>query len=591
MQDSKKTAPHQSRARVKTTQLLTPATSARQRAPSTRNIRHVEGPFGKTHPAGAIQAFVQEEPIVFNEIDLIKAASKATPLKVFSTHCEESEREMVEAAAAQSLATPSSSNRPRRLTRVGLPRERELHRVHQSSRLSDTGLPTPVTGLRKTHVVEEQSPSTDSSRLHQQPSAVSGSSPSPGSPQRVLSLVNFSAQSTEGITNSRVHSDSPDPLHHEDNPFAPPVEQGPSMHRSAPKGSHVTSLANQLSPHPPKVLNIPVNPVPSSQSQYLLHIDATPKHKRISRRADLVPSSQTQEESELTKSVPPLLIPASAMRKLSVGESHGMNRTDTRTPRPGRSKRKSQHVYTLGSTPITSPVTPSGGASCSFLATKKSLDELSFFKSPSRRRKMSACRSPGRKTGHGTSSPRKPAREDSIENVPPAPEDESMTESESEMGIFLLKEKDKSSMPELPSPGIKASPFRSQTAYEPSSTEAESDTDILRCVAGIGKKRARQLHASLLMKDGPSLPVISPLVSPARSRIAVEASFAGSTQFLAGEGAGLSVPATYTSPSRAFTRRRLPASSDSVPSVVRDFVEMFQGDGSYPEDFPESLRI
>jgi hypothetical protein len=264
-------------------------------------------------------------------------------------------------------------------------------------------------------------------------------------------------------------------------------------------------------------------------------------------------------------------------------------------------------VYTLGSTPITSPVTSPSYPLRSFLATKKASEELSSLKSPSRQLIASPYRSPSCKTRTTLSG--KLARKDSIENVPPAPEDDSVTESESEINIFLSKANDKSSLLKLPSPGKKLSSLRSPSARklhsprphklihehilppveDDSTTEAESDTDILDYVAKIGKLQAQRIHTPV--QDCPSRPVISPLVSPARPRIAVEASFAGSTQFLMREGAGLSVPGTYTSPSRALARRRLPAPSDSVPSVVQDFVEMFQGDGSYPEDFPESLRM
>ena len=55
------------------------------------------------------------------------------------------------------------------------------------------------------------------------------------------------------------------------------------------------------------------------------------------------------------------------------------------------------------------------------------------------------------------------------------------------------------------------------------------------------------------------------------------------------DGAGMSIPGTYT-PS-GFDRRSLGRRSASFPSVVRDFMDMFTGDGSYPDDFPESLRI
>lgn len=65
---------------------------------------------------------------------------------------------------------------------------------------------------------------------------------------------------------------------------------------------------------------IPMLPIPSSQSQYLLHLDATPKRKQRSQRIEHVISSQTQEESELTlsSSLKPLV-----MASLSIGHSPG----------------------------------------------------------------------------------------------------------------------------------------------------------------------------------------------------------------------------------------------------------------------------
>ncbi|KAF9222050.1 hypothetical protein BS17DRAFT_809726 [Gyrodon lividus] len=613
---SKKTAAHQPKARVKTTQLPTPAASSRKHVPSTHGVPRLQGAFANARPAstGATETFVKEKFLILDGIDLTQAESDATPSRALPKLCGGDEKDITEVTVADSLATPSSSNRPKRLTRAGPSHDCELAPVYQFSTLTDTGSPTPRTGLRRAHASEPinnvgvQAPFTGPSRHRYQPSRLSRVSTS--SPQVVPSSVKFPVQPTDGLSRSSASSE-PSHLHEEDDLFASPVERGPSIHLSTPKEPRVTFTATLLSlpsknpdTHPP---NIPANTVPSSQSQYLLHIDATPKRKRVSRRVELIPSSQTQEESELTESIPPPLIPASAaMRKLSMGESFGMNRTlnaHTQTPRPDRSGCKGQHVHTLGSTPITSPATSPSGPSRSFFATKKALDELSFFMSPLRQWKTSPYHSRGRKT-------RTPC-EESIENVPAAPEDESVTESESEMDIFLLKAEDKSFLLEPASPGKKLSPLRSPTARKPhsprphklihedilsvledgSATEAESDTDILGCVAEIGKRQARQPHAPVLTEDSPSRPVISPLVSPTRSRIAVEASFAGSTQFLMREGAGLSVPGTYTSPSRAIARRRLPAPSDSVPSVVQDFMEMFQGDGSYPEDFPESLRI
>lgn len=120
-----------------------------------------------------------------------------------------------------------------------------------------------------------------------------------------------------------------------------------------------------------------------------------------------------------------------------------------------------------------------------------------------------------------------------------------------------------------------------------SATEAESDTEILHCVAEIGKQRPREHRSEVSREDTP--PVISPLVSPTRPRIAAVPPTIGFTQFSVSEGAGLDVPgpcASYPS-----TMERPQIHSESLPSVVRDFIRMFPGDESYPADFPESLRI
>lgn len=119
-----------------------------------------------------------------------------------------------------------------------------------------------------------------------------------------------------------------------------------------------------------------------------------------------------------------------------------------------------------------------------------------------------------------------------------------------------------------------------------SATEAESDTEILHCVAEIGKKRHCERRSEVSREDAPPPPVISPLVSPVRSRIAAMPPIIGSTQFPTQEGPGLSVPGSCTSHPSTMEQRL-----DSLPSAVRDFIRMFPGDESYPADFPESLRI
>ncbi|KIL00299.1 hypothetical protein PAXRUDRAFT_287538 [Paxillus rubicundulus Ve08.2h10] len=609
-QKSPKKIAHQSKPHVKTTQLPTPATATRKSVFSTRDVSCLEGAVKRRRPATAraVEAFLRGKSIVTNDIDLTLAGSEITPSKALPKSCEGKEKDTTDVTHTHSLPTPTFSNRQKRLTGVSPLHEREAIQVRQVSGLTDYDLPTPMTGLRRVHVseslhgIQEQSPSTGPSRHQYQPSGLSPVS---------------TRSPTEGISGSRLNSHRSDPshLHEQDNPFASPVIQGQSAHSSAPQKSFVSSITKILplpsqtfDAHPLSLSDIPSNPVPSSQSQYLLHIDATPKRKRVSRRVETVPSSQTQEENDLTKSMPSPFIHAFAVPKSSVREFPETTQNANASPScPSHGRRKSRQAYISGSTPITLPATSPSVSFCSFFATKKASEELSSLKSPSRQLIASVYRSPSRKTR--ATSPQKLAREDSIKNAPPAPEDDSVTESESEIDIFLSKANDRSSLLKLPSPGKELSPLRSSSAPElhstrphklihedilpaiedDSATEAESDTDILDYVAKIQKPQAQRSHAPA--RDFPSRPVISPLVSPARSRIAAEASFAGSTQFLMREGAGLSIPGTSTLPSCALAPRRLLAPSDFVPSVVQDFVEMFQGDGSYPEDFPESLRI
>ncbi|KAI6034099.1 hypothetical protein BKA83DRAFT_309107 [Pisolithus microcarpus] len=129
------------------------------------------------------------------------------------------------------------------------------------------------------------------------------------------------------------------------------------------------------------------------------------------------------------------------------------------------------------------------------------------------------------------------------------------------------------------------------TLGDGSATEPESDTEIQQCVAQIGRKQAGLAPSSSSRGRTPR-PLVSPLVSPVRRRYTPEAFVSGSLEAVMEDEAALSVP-TYNALSR-FDGRRLRRQSDpsgSLPSVVRDFVDMFKGDGSYPDDFPKSLRV
>lgn len=126
-------------------------------------------------------------------------------------------------------------------------------------------------------------------------------------------------------------------------------------------------------------------------------------------------------------------------------------------------------------------------------------------------------------------------------------------------------------------------------AEDDSATEAESDTEILHCVAEIGRKRPRDHRSEVSREHTPPPPVISPLVSPASSRIGAVPPIIGLAEFPTQEGAELSVSGSCVSYPSGMARPQIP--SESLPSVVRDFIRMFPGDESYPADFPESLRV
>lgn len=119
-------------------------------------------------------------------------------------------------------------------------------------------------------------------------------------------------------------------------------------------------------------------------------------------------------------------------------------------------------------------------------------------------------------------------------------------------------------------------------------TEPESETEIQECLAAIKQRRTERAHIPSPSRVEVSRPLISPLVSPMRRRYTPELSISASLEALMQDGAGMSIPGTCTSSN--FERKCL-GRRGSFPSAVRDFMDMFTGDGSYPDDFPESLRI
>ena len=83
-------------------------------------------------------------------------------------------------------------------------------------------------------------------------------------------------------------------------PLAPSTRPLPSKQNSTSRGSTFVLPLKRADGEPSK--GLPMFPVSSSQSQYLLPIDATPKRKQRPQRIEHVISSQSQEERELALS-------------------------------------------------------------------------------------------------------------------------------------------------------------------------------------------------------------------------------------------------------------------------------------------------
>jgi len=237
---------------------------------------------------------------------------------------------------------------------------------------------------------------------------------------------------------------------------------------------------------------------------------------------------------------------------------------DLPTPRPlhvdhyNRSSRKRLHQFTLGPSPATSPISsPLKGFSHPFLATKSPRSRASSIASPSR----SPLKRTPRRIG-GDISPMKPmGRTKSVENVRPEQEDDSVTEPESDAEVLKPVQDDGSE------------------------TEPESDVPVpVRLSTEVGKCRSQGV-AQWPPATSPRASVLhsraSAQHSPYRKRQMLASSCTSSLDDLMREGAGMSVPSS---------RRGFMFPSSATPTVARDFLDMFQGDGSYPDDFPESLR-
>ncbi|KAG2119044.1 uncharacterized protein F5147DRAFT_195800 [Suillus discolor] len=319
--------------------------------------------------------------------------------------------------------------------------------------------------------------------------------------------------------------------------------------------------------------------VPSSQSQYLLALDATPSHKRIARpvliNCEPIPSSQSQEEAVMSMSS----LSGSLLNKWSLARTE----VDLPTPHPiahiahnNRSERNPLHQFTLGSSPATSPiVSPSRRFSCSFLATKSPRNRLSFIASPSR----SPLKGTPRPILDKITPLNKPVeRPGPVENVRPVEEDDSVTEPESEPEVLKpAQDDDSETEPESEIEVLKPA------QDDDSETEPESEP-IVRPPTEIANHQSEDVaQQPRATASRTSVPHSNPstILSPYRKRLTFDSSCTSSLNDLMQQGAGMSVPVS---------RRPFLLPSRTPPPAVRDFLEMFQDDGSYPDDFPESLR-
>jgi hypothetical protein len=142
-------------------------------------------------------------------------------------------------------------------------------------------------------------------------------------------------------------------------------------------------------------------------------------------------------------------------------------------------------------------------------------------------------------------------------NVRPVEEDDSVTEPESEPEVLKPAQNDDSE------------------------TEPESEIPFVKPPTEIvNRKLEDAVQRPQATPPRTSIPC-STIISPYRKRHTPDLSYTSSLDDLMQQGAGMSVP----TPRRPFL---LP--SRTPPPAVREFLAMFQDDGSYPDDFPESLR-
>ncbi|KAG1756016.1 hypothetical protein EDB19DRAFT_1664172 [Suillus lakei] len=466
--------------------------------------------------------------------------------------------------AEQSLATPPPTNqtKKRTLTVASTAVVRTLPPRTTVTTITSAiaSLPTPETNMRKPSNMHAPSGlrtfigATSPCRTKHGSDTHVSLSPSPASTPLIKKLA--VPIDTDLDTHPRKHTGGSNGTHQAidpDDPFACASRDNEVVH--ATTASSPELLLKDLQSAPAIIEEL----VPSSQSQYLLALDATPSRKRMAKPVSIsnyepVPSSQSQEEGAMSMTS----LSGSLLNKLSLARIE----VDFPTPRPGtqvaRSERKRLHQFTLGSSPATSPVvSPVKGFSRSFLATKSPRNRSPFVVSPSH----SPLKGTPRPVLVKISPLKKPIEHTGpVANVCPAVEDDSVTEPESE--------------PEVHKPA----------QDDDSETEPESETPIVRPPAEIANRKPQDVaQGPQASAPKATIPRANPStkLSPYRKRQTPDPSYTSSLDDLMQQGAGMSVPVL---------RRPFLLPSRTPPPAVRDFLEMFQDDGSYPDDFPESLR-
>jgi len=252
--------------RVNATQLQTPATSTRKHGPST-GIRSVENVSPRPP--------VHRKPC---EIDLTLSDSGET----LTEAPRQARKDGEVISVLHPLATPSSNE---------VTRNEVVDANRRLLQTSHTCLPTPSTTVRKLTAPKPTHPSLEDSptAVRLRPSKLNiASAVSHTRPVPFDKPVSHHSTTINNLDKSKLCDD--------DNPFALPVnKQPPVPHENWTQRAPLKLIATKSNSDVCTSFQM----VPSSQSQYLLPLEATPTRNRIIRHDDIVPGSQTQEEGEI----------------------------------------------------------------------------------------------------------------------------------------------------------------------------------------------------------------------------------------------------------------------------------------------------